>query len=520
MHQTTNEEGGINKRGTHADLPVPAEWEQVLRGAKPVTGQMIDTHMPGIAAASDAILKELQPRDIEVIWQRWFHEKTLNEIGQQLDLTRERVRQLLWKIARRAKYEEKVQGRIGSLLHELQLPALIHQPTERSELLPEASGGVLLAMMMHLVEMEEPKASLIHARHLRRSEGWKAEDPLPLLLLPTRWPSDKELLEQMNQLGNFCSTSELAAASGINEDQLGWLTLSHPWLRRSADGRHFIAEQIGLSQAVRATARLLDQAGFHEWHFSELVKAAGNLQPRCLQIKPSARASMLSSIEDNRTFFAQASGKGRWKLKERSDGHHDNVEAVQSVLEKAGTPLHASEIYAALKRDTKEETVRAMLVRLDRFEPYGQGVYGLRGHSYAPTSEADTLMAGIFQQAGLPKVSEAALRGMLAERGLDLEALRLRYLGRHSESYISYRQPRDNRWYYSTQREWRRQQFERWSANNEPSGQIDALAIEEGMAELAQRTHPYSKRKYQRLLAHLSKDGPAQSEGAGQEEER
>ena len=367
------------KIGRYVELPLPEAWLPILEPLCPVKLRLNRAKTPSASRLLQLTSESLHERELQLLFLRYGRGYTLEQIGTEFDLTRERVRQIELMALR------KIRGRAGR--YDQTLSAWLEQ-IEKS--------GFIVADVPHEVFHLQPEATpdelwlcalSVYAKTLKNylqtvklpCGGWITYD--------TRRINDKALKKFFDSKRRFMSLEETAQDIRVDAYDLihGWSFFDGVYL--TASGSLGSSRWTTLSY-IEAVAWELEQEGFTEWHFSEMAQALKLIYPEKFSHLISRNVAAALSRKDAAQ-FQHAGRKGVWQLKAVGDGYHNNRSAVAAVLERSSMPLHYAEIIRRLERPIRPETIYALLSRDEMFRSYGDGIYGLSNQSYGLFSAAD-----------------------------------------------------------------------------------------------------------------------------------
>lgn len=355
------------KPGTYTDLPLPDEWLPVLRWLRPCNVQLNRSKVPSPAELLDIALEPLEERDQYIVFSRFGLGKTLDQVGNQFDLTRERVRQIETRALKKIRSTAPAffDG-LNAFLNQIERSGFIVADLDdrRSKFFTEATPEELwlCCFEIYVKVTSKPVAT---AR--LKTGGWITYRP--------KLVRAKSLKSYLEEKCRFITLEEAAKLLDIEAYDLahGWSFFEGVYL--TANG------SLGWSSwpvlaFIEAIAWELALEGITEWHYSQMAKALKFVYPKRFSDIINRNVAATLSRPDA-TMFQYAGQRGRWQLKELGDGHKSNKEAIVAVLKESGTILHYETIHKRLKRSVRLYTVCALLERDLDFEGYGDGFYGL-----------------------------------------------------------------------------------------------------------------------------------------------
>jgi len=357
----------MSSLGTYADRPLPEEWLPVLRRLRPCSFQLKRPKAPSPAKLIGVALEPLDEREQYVVFARFGHGKTLEQIGESFDITRERVRQI----------EKKALKKIGSFAPGFfdVLNTFLEQIGRSGFIVADLDDG----RSQRFVNATPAELWLCCLKiYVKVTSKPVATAPIKIGSWITYHPrrvKTRSLKLYLEEKCRFIALEQAARHLDIEAYDLahGWSFFEDIYL--TAGGLLGSCSWSILS-FMEAAAWELAQEGFTEWHFSQMAKALKFVYPeRFSQIINRNVAAALSRPDS--TAFQLTGQKGRWQLKELGDGYKSNREATIAVLRKSGIALHYTSIHKRLKRSVRLGTVCALLERDNAFKGYGDGIYGL-----------------------------------------------------------------------------------------------------------------------------------------------
>lgn len=402
----TRSESSERHNHRYRDLPIPPEWQATLDGLKPQPKALPIRKLIGLTEAWSAASLVLAQREMAVLWNRSVKAQKLDEIGERLNVTSERVRQIEQHARRKIRRDPQHAERIEALLAqaEQEVPTIFD--------CGDNSAGMLQLLAEFQTGEKRRVCQLPQDQEARQLA----------VAFPLGWPRNEEIERAMRELGNFAWSDELAQRLELPIEHLPYLPLSHPSLRPSSDGRSWSCKEINLGQALRAAAKVLSRDGFKEWHASQVVKAAGVLQPKCLDVSRSAHSSMFAGA--NMQHFEHAGRSGIWRLRVDGDGHRSNREALREALASEPRAMHWKEVRQKLRREIKDVTLLASLHNNPEFITHGEGYYSLADMEYPAAEAEERFMLELFEQAGCDELGEGRVAEACQSQGCELEKLK------------------------------------------------------------------------------------------------
>lgn len=445
----------MSKIGIYADLPLPEEWQGIVEGLRPASLRRPQRELSALGHLVDACLHVVDDeRNRALIWGRFGAGQTLQEAGDAHGITRERVRQVVNRSSRLFLRNARVRQIADAVFAGLgrEGPILLSVRGAFSAEQPGASPEQLWDFMLNIWREVQK----------RQVQSVPLGDDL-YLFSPQPLPSEREVARRMAERGSFLYPAQLAALLEVAPNEVEAVACGLPRLVRTQSGLYGLRGWT-LPQLLKAVAEQLARAGFTEWHFSQIGKAAAFFDTD-LEHTPSRNfAAVLSRSEVNS--FEHAGRDGCWRLASLGDGHGSNLEAIRAVLEEADTPLHWTDIQERLSRQVHDGTVVALLTREPDFVNLGRSVFGLRDRAYdtMETQTEEAFMRDLFRQMSRDWVPAMLAEDLAAGRGLDVQ--QLRRVGRVSEEFRFWK------WgtgevLYVTPEEANRRFFRRWFASRE-----------------------------------------------------
>lgn len=466
------------KLGNYAHYPLPHEWYGWLEGLRPVESPQSppppERQLDSLGALVDALLLMVPEDRRMLVWERLGAGRTLQAVGDEFGLTRERIRQVVNKMCKRfladkplrAVVDHVYTGMSGSML-------VIDARQARSEQVPDARPEELWRFMME-----------IWCTFLGHSARYQPLDD-GVFLLTRDLPDQKEVKQMLKQLMNDPPRFWSAQAFEMQLEEYGleWgkLFSAFPEIRLTRGGLYGY-EGWSQVQVLVAVGEYLAQFGVQEWHFSQIGQAAAYFDKRFAEMSERNAAAILSR-HDAVSFFEQSGRKGYWRLAAVGDGHSGNHSAVLAVLSASSRPMHWSEIQTSLQRDVAKGTLVALLGREEAFCAYGSGVFGVAGRNYVGGDQENTLLAELFLQRDTLILSAAEVFEAAVARGLTPESL-IAWGAGHSTVFRYWKWGKGEAMFL-TAAEARRRLFQRWLAAERvtlPAQEVIQQAIEEAVA--------------------------------------
>jgi len=428
------------KFGTPRNVAVPSAWFGWLRPLTPAEVTAGTRTLPGLGATVDAVFGAMPERERQVLWRRLALNETLATIGQDLEVSGERVRQLALRALQQAQTHT---GDLERLSREvLRDPArMIDVSAARSAHRPEASGETLWQVALALLGEDRRFG-------VRPLPGglWLAAAPDTLdLRAATKLTEDQP---------HFRDPVALARTTGTDPAALVPWTLNGTPLYLTQGGR--VASR-RWSQGTWALliARTLAEHGQHDWHYSQMAHALEFVRGHPAdQVDFRTFPSVLGTVPELRPNGLQ----GRWGLVSPGDHPQGLPGLITEVLRNAGMPLHRAELH-------RQVTVRhaVNLINLDRclhldpaFVSYGSGLHGLPGMSVPQGSPEERFMLDLLAQTPEQEQPEDAVHAAALAAGL--EPWRVQAVGYLSAHYrYRFRTHR-----YGLARTTQLDQFRRW----------------------------------------------------------
>lgn len=487
----------MSKLGIYTDLPLPATWQEVLEGLRPAPLRCSQRQLSALGHLVDACLRTVtDERNRSIIWARFGLGQTLQETGDSHDITRERVRQLVNKSSRlflrNARVRQIVDGVFAGLGREG--PLVLSVRGAASEEQPAATPGQLWDFMLNIwCEVQK-----------RPVQSVALGDDL-YLFSPERLPDERDVARKMSERASFLYPEQLAVLLQVLPHEVDAVACGLPRLVRTQSGMYGL-QSWTLPQLLKAVAEQLARAGFTEWHFSEIGKAAAFFDKGLENALPRNFAAVLSRPDvRGLSYFEHAGRDGCWRLATLGDGHTNNLEAIRAVLIEADTPLHWTDIQERLARQVNDGTVIALLTREPEFINLGRSVFGLQGRQYdnIEAQREEDFMRELFRQVGRDWV-QADIAEDLA-RGSGLNAQDLRRVGRISEVF-RYWKWGTGEVLYVTLEEANRRHFRRWFANRDERELPEAEVLRAGLqVAFGQKDRETLRQTYETVVAQGGK---------------
>ena len=348
--------------------------------------------------------------------------KTLNELGGQLGLTRERVRQLIARAEERLREPDLLPlvwglglpvssalealggvARVSDVAEGVSrlLPFGVVDPVCATQLLASWSG-VLHPIAGDRLALNRYSDALIERAEAAIAAMLKAH--------PDRLPFDE-----------FVARAQLAGGDGLREAGPAFVAA----LVRCTDHIAIIQGECRPAGRVSLRSRLV--AALHAIgqpaHFTQLARTYRQMFPDEADRKDNSVHALLGRFRDDFVLV----GHGIFALAEwgYDPALRDVASVVEDVLRQAEHPLHRDEVVrrVAERYRWKPNSVAAALATDDRIHPFGNAFFGLRDRTYAPF-DPEATYAGIF---GVPKTVRQAIvtSAQTNERGNQVLRLRL-----------------------------------------------------------------------------------------------
>lgn len=321
-------------------------------------------------------------------------QRTLEQVGEQLDLTRERIRQIAKKSLDKLK-----QVTLDGLVHAL-LFLIVDEMKTRGGLMSVPQIGEYITDLMEIGELDL-KATIPFLLSLKQDQlvqvqgdKWGLKDaPVNLIKL-----INKQLLEILRAVGAPLDQSDLI------ERFLQSKLYSEKKLQ------HLVSEKFIV--ACLSTDDRFEKVDDHQWrltrwqkqrvdeivmalrklgkpsHFTEIAKVANEMLP------PTQRASARvyhSQLSNKPHLFVWVNsgtfGLAEWGLKRA----RFYVDIAEGLLQERGEPLTFDEIFSRVnaEREASPESIKFMLGINPRFQQYPDNKYGLASWAEKPGDEDD-----------------------------------------------------------------------------------------------------------------------------------
>ncbi|WP_221088175.1 sigma factor-like helix-turn-helix DNA-binding protein [Deinococcus aquaedulcis] len=413
----------MSKLGAYADFPLPEEWAEVLEGIRPASPPSPGRALPSLGHLVDACLDLIDDeRNRQLIWGRFGPGLTLQAAGDEFGITRERVRQVVNKVSRTFVRNPQLKlvldsvfmglGRDGCVLVDVSGACSGHRP--------DATPEHLWTFVVNLWEEVQ-----------KRKMTSLPVGPDVFLFVPEALPDERRIVRLLAERASFMEEAQLARWLDVPPGALATMACGWPRVVRVCSGLYGLSTWT-LPQVMKAVAEQLAEAGFAEWHFSEIGKATAAFDARLSQTPPRNFAAALSrpDVRELR-YFEHAGRDGCWRLGALGDGHANNLEAIRAVLAAAQMPLHWREIQRRLSRQVYDGTVMALLSRETEFISLGRGVFALEGcRDDVSHQPIEAFMQELFVQGGQDWLPADVVLTLAQQRGLD--AAEVLSLGRFS----------------------------------------------------------------------------------------
>lgn len=476
------------------DLAIPSGWRPVLRNIEPVPTIPEPIMLQGLEEAVQMCLDALDDRGAYIAWNRLAEGRTLEEIGAELQITRERVRQIQQQSVRKLLYKRDINAGLMAIRQQAQAKkatAIALDPAEEAED-GTASEEQLLRFIVELWRHREPGLTL------EQSEGGVT------MLVPGEEQRSKDISAAMKSCGNFATAAQLAEQLKLPEEELADLPSRFSEVQATRGGKYFAGRGMSQQEAVLATARILREAGFERWHTSQLVKAAGVLNPDCLKVKPLARHNLICTRENKAQF--RVSGKaGWWELGDPQPPKRIRTEAIEKILGESDAPLHWKQITRLLNGGYSGGSVQNRLYTNPNIKHHGGGYFGLKGQEYPAPEASDQLMRSLFEEHGEP-VPLALVEEASEAAGIKVSDLKRD--GRYSRFYCWYRLPWKGIFFTSRQTRLAKR-FKRWEENPSAKHYITQEEIAQELARLARSKDGRERLRYHQLNERFEREKQA-----------
>lgn len=309
----------------------------------------------------------------EVIYWRYGIESeplTLEEVGQQLGVTRERVRQIEKRAIKHLARASQQEGWMNELMELLQktfadASGVLTSEEMESAMAPNTPSGLrplgLCALFAEISDKfgHDSTTDVWVWGKLHISEIHRQIKQL-LKLMP--YISETELLTQLQK-----------ACPGFEPSFLQTCLKMHPDLEITEDGIVTFKKWSRHRKAVIISA--LRQIG-HPAHYTEITEVANQMLPSDMQVEPHNIHAQLQRMSDTFVWVESGTyGLAEWGL-ERSKFY---VDIIKRIFKECGHPLSIQETLTQVcaVRDCKESTVTMLLTFNEQFRKFPGDVYGL-----------------------------------------------------------------------------------------------------------------------------------------------
>lgn len=364
LDEEPDSDENIDYNERYLELPLPEGWRPLLvtyaPGAKP---EPLITPVDGSRIYDAFTSANLQSRSNRILLQRFLGGRTLERIGHDHDLTRERIRQLqvsaLRKIKRALVHRHENADDLLRVMSQMEATSFLVLPaTARSRLLTALASEFL------------PDAEL----YIRREAGF-------LFVLGGGFQKAiSQLEDDVASRSEFVESHVLAVAHGISGEAVK--TAVYLSDRLYVDSRGRIGSRAWTkTQQMETVAWLLALSTLEvtRWHASELGEALKVVFPA--DFKDWRARHVISTLSrPGYTAFSHVGKAGHWALAEAIQGPSTTLEAVKELLEQEGSK-HVDEILNVLikqGRDVRKATLWALMTTNRAFIAVGDGRFWLR----------------------------------------------------------------------------------------------------------------------------------------------
>lgn len=364
------------KLGRYRELPLPQEWLDVLEGLRPFDTVLKRPSLPITVAVIEEDMRFLDARETDIIIQRYAKCSTLDEVGKRHSITRERVRQIEKKILTRLRGYSKLRGAMAQLIEKCQ------QGTNGFIIDSLSSNSLNLSakeLWLFIFRLYKKISNIAYETKQSRHGYWLVYPKFKIGKKPKLAPK------------NFMTLAEAAQQLATSPYQLihCYELYGTLWLTHSTKLANSKWTKV---QCVEALAAELAEAGYIEWHFSEMARALEFVFPDKF---PKALGRNTAALIGRSEIFQFTGRKGYWQLASFGDGFATTKDALITLLEAHDIPIHVSHLYKQLERNVAEGTVLAILGREKEFSNYGKGIFALKAKNY-PFPSKETLAEALW----------------------------------------------------------------------------------------------------------------------------
>ncbi|HQN08976.1 MAG TPA: sigma factor-like helix-turn-helix DNA-binding protein [Thermoanaerobaculia bacterium] len=399
----------------YAQYPLPSSWLTalgVLLPKPPSQPQLqpleaLDTYV-------DQVLARLTERERRVLNERLGLQRTLQEIGDSLGCTRERVRQIERKALAKA-YKRNANSNRAFAEALGQWLRVTERPLIRTHPLPEGPASAS-TLRLALGIFSEIASLNLDAR----------ETPTAWVLLERADEAEiRAQLEKHFEEPQFIARADLSLAVGFGEECLDSLALLPDSKLRSLFG--YYGWHWSKQDCMLAVARHLASAGHLTWHISEMARALEFHSPADFaEFSPHDVGGILQR-PDLENLYEHAGQAGIWRLQEYGDGHRNTLEAVKALLRSSPSPMHSSDIHANLQRPVSRDALAALLRNNPssrEFTAFGDAIFGLSDSTYGTSEDFRALEAWLMEhvEEGVG-ISVASLKDLARADGRRFDCL-------------------------------------------------------------------------------------------------
>lgn len=356
------------KLGRYRKLPLPPEWLDVLEGLQPFEAVLQRPLLPITLETIEKDLNFLDVREADVILQRFAKQNTLDEVGKQYEVTRERVRQIEKTALTRLRGYGKVRVAMTQLIEQCK---------------QGANGFVIDSLASKELNLTAEEVWLFLFRLYKKISNANYETQqskhgywlvYPKLKRGKQPKLDVKIFMDLDEAANCLETTAYQLIHCYEIYDSLWLTHSTKlgntkWSKM---------------QCLEALATELAEAGYTEWHFSEMARALEFVFPEKFRKELGRNTAALIGRSE---MFQFTGRKGYWQLASFSDGFASTKEALITLLDTQDIPIHVAHLYEKLERNVTESTVLAILGREKEFTNHSKGVFSLKDKNYSYTQQ-------------------------------------------------------------------------------------------------------------------------------------
>lgn len=354
----------INYNARYVELPLPVHWEPVL--SPYASGQKVPPELSSVndSRIYDAFVSaNLKSRSRNILLRRFLGNRTLERVGQEYEVTRERIRQLQVEALRQV---QNSLARLPELEDDL-LHAMSELPAGGCLVLP-ASGRAQFLVSLGLEFLPDAELTI-------RTKG---------NLLFVFSSSFRKVLGQLEE--NVASRREfvpphvLAASCNVSKTAVRAALFISDRLYVDTQGRIGTKAWTKVAQMeVVAWILALSNLSVTRWHASQLGEALKVVFPADFA-EWRVRHVFATLSRPEVDSFSHSGRSGHWALAEAIAGPPNTLKAVKEMLEVEG-PKHIDEILEALVaqgRDVRKASLWVLLAGNSVFKAMGEGQFALR----------------------------------------------------------------------------------------------------------------------------------------------